>query len=1213
MVKPSPANSSDAAPAASPDAAERNVSGDTGDVSADKSRNTPALKEKLTLTGAEIAAVGEPAELLVGGKNYNTAIISEVNGIRVPQFRAVSSPAFHLLLDQTRVNAPLTRAVVDREYRRIDWGDPEISGDPEFLQKFVRNLGKTVRAENEAKGGSQGHVKLRTFINNVVEGFATSPEGIDQLRRRAVLVQAAVLSVPLPQAVHDAVSAAYAEICAEAGEEDVPVAVRSSAAGEDSRKKAFAGLQDTYLNVRGSEQVVRAYHWDCASAYNLRSMTYRREAVLDAVARAEASGDESIAEEAKKEWAIENTSLSVCIMRMINPVISGTAFAADTATGCRGTDRNDLVSIDAGYGLGEAVVGGMVTPDKYFVFTRDDGHEVVIRQMGCKNIKIVYDESGGTKKVTVPEFEVGRWALSMAHAESVAKGVRAISRAYGDIIMDTEFCIDADDCLWFVQARPETRWNEEFALHPDIIFMRRKEVDPNAAALAEVLLEGNGASRGAGQGQVKFLRSALELNKISKGDVLAAERTDPDMVPGMRSASAILADVGGDTSHAAITSRELGIPAVIGIQRIEALRALDGMEVTVDGTRGAVYRGLLPLRQVGGEMDLAGLPTTKTKVGLILADVGQAMFLSRLRRIEDFEVGLLRAEFMLGNIGVHPLALDAYDSGELDGIIRRHRKVLDEELTKVLRRQLNAGMVFVNIRMREYIGRITGLSGEIESLAEREGSGSEEEVLGLRRRSRELERRLDEYLDVASRRLEILKSTTDIEAHIRLVMGFDDELALLSGNDPETVRRRGEVASQVSRMAETAASDPYVQEVLDEIRTVREDVGHRTGMITQIEEVQNIPAVIGEIIRSRGYRSGREHYVQTLAQGLGLFAMAFYGKDIIYRTTDFKSNEYRNLVGGLLFEQEEANPMLGWRGVSRNLHDWELEAFKMARGVYGGHNLQIMLPFVRTIEQVRSMRRYLEQVHKMKSGHDGLKIILMSEIPSNAVIAKQFLEECDGFSIGSNDMTQMILATDRDNARLAHIYDEEDPAVVWAILVTIFSGQKYGKKIGFCGQGVSNSRILRGLVAVAGIVSASVVPDTYYQTKLDMAEVEAENIAPADLGKWLQARHYEALCAVMTEKGYGHILKKYNQPQDLKEWYEGEAGRLHEHLRESLDTPKEKFYRGELENFRLTFHKPVVYAAWDWSELVLDALHQAGFADFYEQAAALEAQRGKKW
>ena len=312
-------------------------------------------------------------------------------------------------------------------------------------------------------------------------------------------------------------------------------------------------------------------------------------------------------------------------------MISGTAFSADTATGCRGTTRKDLVSIDASYGLGEAVVGGKVTPDKLYVFQRDDGNEVVIRQMGCKDMKIVYDERGGTREVEVPELEALRWALSLSQAQLVARGVRAVSKAYGGMIMDTEFCIDANDKLWFVQARPETRWNEELERHPHTIFMRRREVDPKAAEQAEVIVEGNGASRGAGHGTVRFLRSALELNKVSKGDVLAAERTDPDMVPGMRVASAIMADVGGDTSHAAITSRELGIAAVIGIQRLDVLRALDGAEVTVDGTRGRVYRGLLPLREVGGELDISKLPVTKTKVGLVLADVGQALFLSRLR------------------------------------------------------------------------------------------------------------------------------------------------------------------------------------------------------------------------------------------------------------------------------------------------------------------------------------------------------------------------------------------------------------------------------------------------------------------------------------------------------------------------------------------------------------------------------------------------------
>jgi pyruvate,water dikinase len=265
------------------------------------------------------------------------------------------------------------------------------------------------------------------------------------------------------------------------------------------------------------------------------------------------------------------------------------------------------------------------------------------------------------------------------------------------------------------------------------------------------------------------------------------------------------------------------------------------------------------------------------------------------------------------------------------------------------------------------------------------------------------------------------------------------------------------------------------------------------------------------------------------------------------------------------------------------------------------------------VEEARSMRRYLEQVHRLKSGQDGLKIIQMAEIPSNAALAKEFIREFDGFSIGSNDMTQMVLGTDRDNASLGHIYDEEDPAVIWAILTTIFSGQKFGKKVGFCGQGVSNSLILRGLVAIAGIASASVVPDTYYQTKFDIAAVEAEKIPTSGLGDWLIEQHHERLEKLLETKGYGHILKKYIKPDDLNEWYEGELQRFQEQLREHLDTPKEYFYRSELQAFRNTFHKSVLYANWDWTQTVYDALRQAGFASFDEQKKALEEQRKKQW
>lgn len=1165
------------------------------------------IRKQLVLTGADIVQLGASGEMLVGGKNYNTAIISQIKEIQAPHFRAISSVAFHHVLDESKVNSRLVRSMVDQEYGRIDWNDPVINQDPDYLQKFVHQLGKRV-ADAQKNSTETGSTKLRTFINNVVEGFATSPEGIDQLRKRSVMVQAAILSVPLPPEVDQAVRSAYRAICKENEDDMTPVAVRSSAAGEDSRKKAFAGLQDTFLNMVGEDHVAEAYSWDCASAYNLRSMTYRREAILDAMTKAEELGDESIGEQAKKDWAIEGTSLSVCIMQMVRPVVSGTAFAADTATGCRGTDRKDLVSIDASYGLGEAVVGGKVTPDKAYVFTRDDGSPVVIRQMGCKDMKIVYDDRGGTKEVKVPELEALRWALSLSQAETVAKGVRAISKQYGGIIMDTEFCIDAHDKLWFVQARPETRWNSELEQHPHTIFMRRREVDPEALASAETVLEGNGASRGAGHGVVRFLRSALELNKVNKGDVLAAERTDPDMVPGMRIATAIMADVGGDTSHAAITSRELGIPAVIGIQHIDAIRALDGMEVTVDGSRGRVYRGLLPLKEVGGEINIDNLPETKCRVGLILADVGQALALSRLRVYPRFKVGLLRAEFMLGNVAVHPQALEAYDNGELDRIVKEKVAELDANLTKVICDQLDGGMVAYDFNIREYVGVVSGLSKELEQLVEEDKGSSAEEILLMHRKMRELDHKLDAYLENASRHVNVLKTSVDLAEHVKYIMGYDDELSKCDSCDPEGAKRISEIQAVIDQQVSDIKDLPLVQEHMKAVAELREKVSVRAGLKKEIDDVRELPQKISKIIRSRGFRTGREHYIQTLAQSLALFAMAFYGKTIVYRTTDFKSNEYRNLLGGNLFEMTEANPMLGYRGVSRDVHDWELEAFKLARGTYGATNLHLMLPFVRTLEEASAMRQYLSQVHNLESGRDGLRIIQMAEIPSNAILSKEFLDQFDGFSIGSNDMTQMTLATDRDNALLRRIYDEEDPAVVWTILASIFTGQKYGKEVGFCGQGVSNSVIMRGIVAIAGIASASVVPDTYAQTVKDIYAVEQENIPVSKLGEWLNEQHFNRLKKLLEKNGYEHILSKY-QRNDIQDWYDGEISRRLQQLREHLGTNKEAFYRDELNTFRSTFHKPVIYATWNWSRTVEDALHHAGFKDFEEQAKALEAYR----
>lgn len=1166
-----------------------------------------SIHTQLVLTGADIISMGEEAELLVGGKNYNTALLEQIKKIKTPQFRAISSTAFHQLLDEGKVCAALIRSKVEEHYTHINWSNPEVTQDHEFLPKFVRNVASIIQYELEVNTNLP-LIHLRTFIDHIVDGFASSQEDIDQLRKRSILVQCAILSVPLPPQVIEAVKIAYQGICNEAEEKSIPVAVRSSAAGEDSRKKAFAGLQDTYLNIIGEEAVVLAYHWDCASAYNLRSMIYRREAILDALTKSETTGDEQYAIQAKQEWAIENTSLSVCIMRMINPVVSGTAFSADTATGCRGTIRNDLVSIDVSYGLGEAIVGGMVTPDKMYVYQKDDGTEAIIRFMGNKTLKIVYDEKGGTKKVPVPERESNMWALSPTQAEQIAKGVRAISKAYNDIIMDTEFCIDTKGAIWFVQARPETRWNEELMLYASTIFMHRNEVDPKAAATAKIALEGNGASCGAGQGKVCFLHSALELNKIQKGDILAAERTDPDMVPGMRIASAILADVGGDTSHAAITSRELGIPAVIGIQNSAALKSLDALEVTVDGTRGHVYHGLLPLYQTGGEINIADLPKTKTKVGLVLADIGQSLFLSRLRNVPDFEVGLLRAEFMLGNIGVHPAALEAFDNGSLETIIQKKINELEVTLRKTIQEHLCLGLVNLDLQLRDHVGHISGYTEEIDKLHKKSDPQNPDLLIKVYKEIKTLEKQLDELTELAAHSLDTLKVSSDLSEHVKIIMGYQKQFASLNDESPQIKKRRVALEKEIEIYTADVAQNPIVQKTMHRIEQLRKEVAERCGINKKIKELQSIPLDIGSLIRSCGHKTGRDHYVQTLSQGLALFSMAFYGKPIIYRTTDFKTNEYRNLLGGILFENFEDNPMLGYRGVARDIHDWEIDAFKTARSVYGAKNLQLMLPFVRTIEQARSMRSYLSEVHHIRSGEDNLQIFLMAELPSNAILARQFIQEFDGFSIGSNDMTQMVLATDRDNNSLAHIYDEEDPAVIWAILVTIFTGQKYGKKVGFCGQGVANSDILRGVVVISGITSASVVPDTYYQTKHDVETIEALNISISELGQWLTKQHKKRLNKLLEDHGY-KTFQETTKDDDIQLWYDKNISTLCEQLQKNLTTSQAPTLAMTLKKFRSLFHKAVIYATWPWDETVNDALYQAGFRSFEEQKIALEQQR----
>ncbi|HEY4221997.1 MAG TPA: putative PEP-binding protein, partial [Myxococcota bacterium] len=490
--------------------------------------------------------------------------------------------------------------------------------------------------------------------------------------------------------------------------------------------------------------------------------------------------------------------------------------------------------------------------------------------------------------------------------------------------------------------------------------------------------------------------------------------------------------------------------------------------------------------------------TTDTSIGLILADIDQAKLLSPLRAVPDFKVGLLRAEFVLGAIGVHYKALKAFDAG-----------VLDEAI----------------------------------ALAQQPGAA-------------------------------------DKKSH---------ELAARMGNKEQSVS----VTDRERLLYETLS------------------VEHGPGLAASLEATKK---GIAERLQGSGYATGHEFYVEMLSQKISLFAHAFDGKDVIYRTTDYKSNEYRGLMGGKLFEGEEDNPMLGYRGVSRGVDAWEIEAFVKARREYGAKNLHLMFPFVRTEEELMNTVA-TSAAQGLKRGEDGLKVFVMAEIPSVASIPHTFLQHVDGFSIGSNDMTQGVLMTDRDSAKLQHTYDEEDPAVVQSMLSVIFAARKVDKEVGFCGQGVSNSEFIAAMVSVAGIDSASVTPDAYVKVKRLVHEIEARKIGVAGLGAWMNEYRAQKMNDVLKDVVAAHVFdgvgaakpKGDMAPAEAYDWLQTAMVQANTLALSSEPAAAEKG-RAQLAALRQAA-KTVIYANTDWSKIVDTALRTAGFANAAECDDAIAARR----
>ena len=666
---------------------------------------------------------------------------------------------------------------------------------------------------------------------------------------------------------------------------DISVAVRSSATAEDLPDASFAGQQETVLNVVGIDAVLHHRKEVFASLYNDRAISYR----------------------VHKGFTHAEVALSAGVQRMCrsDKGAAGVMFTLDTESGF-----DQVVFITASYGLGETVVQGAVNPDEFYVFkpTLDAGKFPIIRKtLGSKLIRMEFETDASVgrtvRTVDVDPEDRRRFAITDEDVIELAKFARIIEKHYGRP-MDIEWGKDGTDGkIYILQARPETVKSQQKSVEVQTKY--------SLGSKGRLLVQGRAIGQKIGQGVVRIVQSASEMDRVLEGDVLVTDMTDPNWEPVMKRASAIVTNRGGRTCHAAIIARELGIPAVVGCGDATE-RLMEGDKVTVscaEGDTGNIYEGLL---EVKTEQVVRGaLPEIPVK---IMMNVGNPQLAFDFQSIPNQGVGLARLEFIINNnIGIHPKVVLEYP------------------------------------------------------------------------------------------------------------------------NVP------GELRDAVERL-------------------------------------------------SAGYPSAKAFFERKIAEGVATIAAAFYPKKVIVRLSDFKSNEYRKLIGGANYEPVEENPMLGFRGASRYIANsfaecfaMECRAMKFVRDEMGLTNVELMIPFVRTVEEARRVTEIMEQ-HGLKRGVNGLRLNMMCEIPSNALLAEQFLEYFDGFSIGSNDMTQLALGLDRDSGLVAATFDERNPAVKALLSMAIRACRAQGKYVGICGQGPSDHADLAKWLMDEGIESISLNPDTVVDT-----------------------------------------------------------------------------------------------------------------------------------
>jgi pyruvate,water dikinase len=697
---------------------------------------------------------------------------------------------------------------------------------------------------------------LQDKIKAVLKGL--NVEDADALNRASKQVQKLIVNSPFPKDIEEQVYKAYDKLG------DNPwVAVRSSATAEDLPEASFAGQQETYLNVRGDASVIVHVRKAWASLFEPRAIYYRVQQGFDHF----------------------KVALAVPVQKMVQSDVSGIMFSINPVT----NDKTRIV-IEAVWGLGENIVQGAVTPDHYEVDKTE--LKLLEHKMVHQDIEMVRSGEGNIQR-KVPVSRQDKRKLTDAQAEEVAELGKKLQKHYF-FPQDSEWAIE-NGKLYVVQTRPITTVNATTT--------KNNEVKAQKPISGKLILTGQPASPGVVTGIVNILKSAKEINKIKRGDILVTDMTTPDFVPAMKRAVAIVTNKGGQTSHAAIVSRELGVPCVVGTKTATTILK-QGRVITVDGAAGKVYESLLKASSINFNpaspaVHIQEGPILKTATK-VYVNLGEPELAEEIAKRNVDGVGLLRAEFMMAGIGIHP------------------KKLIHEKKSKI--------------------------------------------------------------------------------------------------------------------------------------------------------------------------------FVDKLADGIGKICAAFGERPVVYRASDFKTNEYSHLRGGEQYEPSEPNPMLGYRGAYRYIHDadvfdLELEAIKQVRNKMGYKNLHLMIPFVRNVNELKEVKKIV--IASGLSRTATFKLWMMVEIPVNVILLDDFIDVgIDGISVGTNDLTMLMLGTDRDNETVAADYDERNPAVLWALEHIIKTAHKRGITVSVCGQAPSSHPDVAEFLCKNGVTSVSVTPDVIEKTRQVLYDTE---------------------------------------------------------------------------------------------------------------------------